>query len=143
MMRIDEAVELVMKTLDIAHGGELYILKMKAFKLGDLGEVMKERIAPKIVKKPVELKYTKLVRGEKLHEELLNEMDCINLYENEDMYLIVPEAKSTKDVNRDYPGFKKSVTEAYTSENTEMMSRDQLEAIVLDYLKDEYGFSEK
>ncbi len=140
IMRIDDAVELVMKTLEIAHGGELYILKMKAFKLGDLGEVMKERIGPKMVKKPVELKYTELVRGEKLHEELLNEMDCINLYENEEMYLIAPNTKSMKDVIQDYPSFKKSATETYTSENTEMMSKDQLETIALEYLKDEFGF---
>lgn len=51
VMRISSAVDLVLQATKITEGGELFVLKMKAFKLGDLVELMKNRIAPKLNKK--------------------------------------------------------------------------------------------
>ena len=47
IMDIPHAVELVLRTAEIAKGGEIFILKMPAIKIGDLAEASIEYYAPK------------------------------------------------------------------------------------------------
>ena len=139
IMRIEDAVELVMSTLDHAHGGELFILKMKAFRLGDLSRVMETDILPILTKKKLKIRRTKLVQGEKLHEDLLNEEDCKNLYENESMYLIPPSCMDTVNIKKKYPNFKKASTVQYSSNTVELMTWKEMQTIIQQHLADEYG----
>jgi len=143
IMRIDEAVELVMSTLDHAHGGELFILKMKAFRLGDLGQVMEKGILPIITKKNIRMRRSALVQGEKLHEDLLNQEDCKNLYENNSMYLIPPPYLDTTMKKKRYSDFWKASAVKYSSNEVKMMTKKELKDIILEYLAEEYGLKFK
>ncbi|MCK4718011.1 MAG: SDR family NAD(P)-dependent oxidoreductase [Thermoplasmata archaeon] len=139
LMRIEEAVDLVFSTMGTAHGGELFILKMDAFKLGDLGDVMTKRIAPRLIDATVSMDPVGLSKGEKLHEELLNEVDSSTLLEDDRMYMVLDHEMSDEETARRYPGFHRADVGTYSSNAVKMISNDQLEAIVLDYLKTEYG----
>jgi len=136
IMRIPEAVELVLQAAKITQGGEIFILKMKSFRLGDLAEIMKNSIAPKLNKK-VKIDYGKLVSGEKLHEDLLNKIECRNLLENDKMYIGLKDEM----INRVYKGFKKSKTVMYDSMSSQHMSLNELEKIVLEYLEEQKYYS--
>jgi FlaA1/EpsC-like NDP-sugar epimerase len=46
MMSIPKAVELVLKASEMAEGGEIFILKMLALRIGDLAEAMIQELAP-------------------------------------------------------------------------------------------------
>jgi len=130
VMKIPEAVSLVLSAAKITQGGEIFVLKMKSFKLGDLADIMKNRIAPKLNKK-IKINYAKIFSGEKLHEDLLNKVECRNLLENNEMYIVLRD-EMTK---RKYNGFKKSNIRIYDSESIKRMSLNELEKIILEYVK--------
>ena len=127
IMSISDAVNLVLKASQIAQGGEVFILKMKAFRLGDLVEVMINRIAPKLgIKEKIETISIGLAPSEKLHEELTNEVETKNLYEIDDLYVVRPENKK---LGKEYI----PVTLVnYTSDDVEMLNATELEKIVLE-----------
>jgi FlaA1/EpsC-like NDP-sugar epimerase len=47
VMSINSAVDLVFKAAAMARGGEIFVLKMPALRIGDLAEVMIEEFAPR------------------------------------------------------------------------------------------------
>ena len=48
IMTLDEAVGLVMDSLFLARGGEIFVTKMPVLRIGDLAEVMIEELAPQL-----------------------------------------------------------------------------------------------
>ena len=132
IMEIPDAVRLVTAAAEYARGGEVFILKMRAFRLGDLVEVMTERIAPRleIPRNHVRVVVSGLVAGEKLHEDLISRTEAPLLYELADMYLILSE---NVDADR-YLGISKASLPKYASNEVPLMSKAEIEQIVLDYL---------
>lgn len=132
VMEIPDAVKLVMKATKTASGGEIFILKMKAFKLKDLVEVMIERIAAKlgIPRDEIKVETIGMIFGEKLHEELINSVESGNLYEMDDMYMVIKD----KEKFLDYKGAKRINLGSYTSKDAEFISHDELENIILKYV---------
>lgn len=133
VMEIADVVRLIAKATEHAQGGEVFILKMKAFKLGDLVDVIVNRIAPrlKIAKKSIEVNITGLVPGEKLHEDLISDTESPRIYELEDMYVVLPDNESYAR----YPAMRKVNLPRYASGHVELISREEIEGIVMNYLK--------
>jgi FlaA1/EpsC-like NDP-sugar epimerase len=133
IMEIPDAVRLVIAATEYAQGGEIFILKMKAFKLGDLVDVMIERIAPRlnISKNDIRVNTSGLVAGEKLHEDLISDTEASRLYELKDMYVLLPDTASSVK----YPTVTKASLSGYASSDVELISKDQIEQIVVKYLK--------
>jgi FlaA1/EpsC-like NDP-sugar epimerase len=98
IMRISDAVKLIIEATDKL-GKEIYILPMPAFKLGDLVDVMVNKIAPKL-KVKARVENGQLLPYEKLHE---------------------------------------SLSESISSEHAKMLTKDELEQIVNEYLKERLG----
>ena len=129
IMSISEAVNLVLKASQIAQGEEVFILKMKAFRLGDLVEVMINKIAPKLgLKEKIDTISIGLAPSEKLHEELTNEVETKNLYEIDDLYVVLP------DNNRLYNDYSPVALVDYTSDDVDILNADELEKIVLELI---------
>ena len=127
IMSISDAVNLVLKASQIAQGGELFILKMKAFRLGDLVEVMINKIAPMLgIKEEIEIVSIGLAPSEKLNEELTNEVETKYLYEIDDLYAVLPE---NKHLSKDY---LPTTLVNYTSDDVDMLNANELEKIVLE-----------
>ena len=135
-MEISDAVNLVIKATKYAQGGEIFILKMKAFKLGDLVDVILTRIAPRlnIPKEDIEFNVTGLVQGEKLHEDLINQAECSRIYTLDDMYVLLPDNES----RAKYPAISTVTLSTYSSNSVELISQEDIERIVLKYLES-YG----
>jgi UDP-N-acetylglucosamine 4,6-dehydratase len=132
IMEIPEAVDLILKATELAKGNDIFILKMKAFKLGDLLEVMVDRIAPKLgIFDDVPVEISGLVRGEKLHEELINSIEANYTYKIEDIYLVL---KGNVEASN-YEEAKKVSIENYTSKDVEILSKDEIEIIVMNYIE--------
>lgn len=133
VMEISDAVELIMKATGYAQGGEVFILRMKAFKLGDLVDVILNGIARRlnIVKEKIEVNVTGLVPGEKLHEDLINDAESTRLYALDDMYVVLPDDQSYAQ----YSAVSKVSLSRYASSDVELISREEIEAIVVKYLK--------
>jgi UDP-N-acetylglucosamine 4,6-dehydratase len=136
VMEIPEAVKLIITATGYAQGREIFILKMKAFRLGDLVAVILDGIAPRlnIAKESVELNVIGLVPGEKLHEDLINDAESSRICELDDMYVVLPD-------NESYPRLAnmRSVSlPRYTSRDVELISRGEIEEIVVKYLKNRW-----
>ena len=130
---IPDAVKLVIKATEYANGGDIFILKMKAFQLGDLLDVILDRIAPRlgISKEDIEVNITGLLQGEKLHEDLINNTESNRVYELDDMYVIL---RDDENVSK-YQNIKKINLHEYTSKDVKLISKDEMEEIVMEYLK--------
>lgn len=76
-----EGVELVIKALEEAKGGETFISKIPSFKITDLARAM----APECAGKEVGIR-----EGEKLHEIMVTREDSAMTYEYEKHYIIYP-----------------------------------------------------
>ena len=133
IMGIPDAVKLVIKATEYAKGRDIFILKMKAFRLGDLLDIILDRIAPRlgISKEDIEVNVAGLISGEKLHEDLINDTESNRVYELDDMYVIL---RNNEDVSK-YQDFKKMDLHEYTSKDVELISKDEIEEIILKYLK--------
>ena len=133
IMEIPDAVRLVIAATEYAQGGEIFILKMKAFKLGDLVDVMIERIAPRlnVSKGDIKVNISGLVTGEKLHEDLINDTELSRLYELGDMYVLLPDTESATR----YPNLTKASLSTYASRDVELISKDELEEMAVTYVE--------
>jgi len=133
IIKISDAVKLIIKATEYAKGGDIFILKMKAFRLGDLLDVILDRIAPKldIPKEDIKVNVTGLVSGEKLHEDLINYTEFDRIYELDDMYVIL---RNNKDIP-EYKNIRKINLRQCSSNSVEIISREELEEIVMEYLK--------
>jgi len=136
MIEIPDAVKLVIKATKYTKGGDIFILKMNSFKLGDLVDVIAERIAPKlgINQQEITIQYTGIEWGEKLHEDLINHLESDRVYELENMYIIVKNEKCL----RSYKNIKKIKVNNYSSNQVRLFTKDELERIMLNYISKIY-----
>lgn len=115
---LEQGVELVIKALEEAHGGETFISKIPSFKITDLAEAM----LPGCEKREVGIR-----EGEKLHEIMVTREDSLHTYEYEKHFIIYPHY-NWWGVNDIIPGGKLVEPEfEYSSgTNTEWLSVEQL-----------------
>lgn len=130
---IPDAVKLVIKATEYAKGGEIFILKMKAFRLGELLDVILDRIAPRLGVSEDEIKVNRngLISGEKLHEDLINNTETNRIYELDNMYVVL---RNDEDASK-YQDIKKTDLHEYTSKDVERISKDEIEEIIMKYLE--------
>lgn len=78
---LEQGVELVIKALKEAKGGETFISKIPSFKITDLAKAM----CPDCIIKEVGIR-----EGEKLHEIMVTREDSLNTYEYKKHYIVYP-----------------------------------------------------
>ena len=134
MMSIPKAVKLVLKSAEMAKGGEIFIFKMPALRIGDLAEALIQESAPKYgyVSNEIEIKNIGKRPGEKLYEELMIEEEAENAYEDEEMFIVLPQ---TFDITGKLSynlsdNFKKSEKREYSSKNTKLLTMEEVKAII-------------
>jgi UDP-N-acetylglucosamine 4,6-dehydratase len=136
LIRTSDAVKFILKATYYAEGGDIFVPKMKAFKLSDLVEILIKYIAPKLNIPPEEIKINTIgpARGEKLHEDIIHELEIPYVHLIEDFYVIKPKIYISK--NHMTPL-------VISSRNAEIMSKEELINIVEEYLDNFYRLSAK
>ena len=94
---LEEGIQLVIKALEEAKGGETFISKIPSFRITDLAEAM----APECARKEVGIR-----EGEKLHEIMVTREDSAMTYEYDKHYIIYPHYNWWEE-SRLLPGGKK------------------------------------
>jgi UDP-N-acetylglucosamine 4,6-dehydratase/5-epimerase len=84
-MTPNDAVDLVLATVPLAKGGEIFVLKMRAMKIIDLAKTMIEVFAKNKKIKIIEIG---IREGEKLHEELITSEEVVRTKETKNMFII-------------------------------------------------------
>ncbi len=124
-MTMNQALDFIFRSLKNSKGGEVFVPKLKAYRLGDMKDAIVE-----LVGKKVETQIISVRPGEKYHESLISTDEIRNTYVNEDDYLIFD--KKTKHFS--YPnaeGIKKTnLKNGYSSNNVELLSKEELKNII-------------
>ncbi|MFC1874292.1 polysaccharide biosynthesis protein, partial [Chloroflexota bacterium] len=112
-----KAIELVLRSGLMAHGGEVFIYKMPTININDLADAM--------IKKYGQASKEIIGRraGEKMYEELMTEEEMARAYENEEMYLVAPQLFGIDHTN--YQGFSK-VKMIKNSRDTKLLSPQEI-----------------
>jgi len=92
VMTKGQAADLVLESMVMAKGGEIFITKMPVLKITDLAKVMIKALAPLSNRQSddVELKITSPRPGEKLWEELSTDEEASRLQEGDDFLVGTP-----------------------------------------------------
>lgn len=120
---LDEGIQLVVKALGEAKGGETFISKIPSFKVTDLATAM----APQAKQVEVGIR-----EGEKLHECMVPEADSLTTYEYEKNFIIFPHMEWCDMETMDVRGGKR-VPQGFvydSGNNTEWLSVDQLRELL-------------
>jgi FlaA1/EpsC-like NDP-sugar epimerase len=98
IMSLDEAVHLVIESVELSLPGDVVVTKMPAIRIGDLAEVMVREFAPRCGRDPgsVEIVVKGQRPGEKLYEELLNEEEIRRSLELKRYFVVRPAMTSGK-----------------------------------------------
>jgi FlaA1/EpsC-like NDP-sugar epimerase len=133
IMTLDEAVRLVMDSLFLARGGEIFVTKMPVLRIGDLAAVMIEELAPDFGYKPGDIAIETIGprAGEKMYEELMNEEEIRRSIELPRYFVIRPAIlPSLRDIDYVYPDMSPAgpPSHPYNSKNAGAMSKDGLRA---------------
>lgn len=119
-MTPNEAVDLVLSTVPIAKGGEIFVLKMKSMKIIDLAKTMIEVFGKNKKLKIVE---TGIREGEKLHEELITTEEVLRARESKNMY-IIPHHNS-----KEYSKLA-AVKKTYSSNSEKFMTKPEIKVFL-------------
>ena len=119
---LDEGVQLVIKALSEAKGGETFISKIPSFKITDLAQA----ILP-----GCEMPEVGIREGEKLHEIMVTTEDSFTTYEYEKHFIVYPQMTWNNKQLPDMSGHKVAEGFSYSSDNnTEWLSVEQIRELL-------------
>ncbi len=119
---LTQGVELVIKALEEAKGGETFISKIPSFKITDLAEAM----LPGCEKPEVGIR-----EGEKLHEIMVTVEDSMTTYEYEKHFIVYPQMVWNNRQKPDLSGKKVEQGFSYSSDNnTEWLTVEEIRELL-------------
>jgi len=127
-MSIPDAAKLVLTAGQMSTGGEVFVLKMPAIKIIDLALAMVGSAA-------IECKVIGRKGGEKLSEELITEEESTRAYENDEMFVVLPQGHPLIGYPEISPGktiklggkvLKKVHVTKYSSDSVELLKVPQI-----------------
>jgi len=135
IMTIEEAARLVVKSVTLSKGGEVFVTKMPVVKIPDLADVMIEILAPRHGLSPSDIE-TRMIGakpGEKLYEELMSEEEVHRSLELKDMFVVTPAFKSIyESIQYDYPDIASTqLSQSYISESEKPLSKEELKEYLI------------
>jgi FlaA1/EpsC-like NDP-sugar epimerase len=130
IMTLQEAARLVLDSVFLAKGGEVFVTKMPVVRIKDLAHVMIDELAPVHGYSPnsIDVDIIGAKPGEKFYEELMNNEEARRTVEIPEYFAILPAFKSLyHDIDYSYPGMNGvGVDDVYNSSTKESMTKDEL-----------------
>jgi len=122
---MDEALDFILESTISGKGSEVFIPKLRAYKIDDVKVALQELIDNTGEEKiPVR-------QGEKFHETLINTDEMRTTLESESKYMILQREISDQEINEQYPGFRRiTLTEPYSSNTVEKIPINELKDIL-------------
>jgi len=127
-MTPDEAVIFILESTVLAHGSEIFVPKLRAYKIEDFTQALKE------IKPYSEEKRIPRRAGDKKYETLISQDELPDVWELDDKYIIFPQViefildfPAESELPKWYSGIKKiSSIQPYTSDLVERVTKDEL-----------------
>lgn len=136
IMSIRESARLVLDSVDLMCGGEVFITKMPIIQIRDLAEVMIYELAPAFGYHPknIEISSIGYKPGEKLYEELMTLEETRRAIELDHYFAITPAFTGIyRQVCYKYPtAINRTVEKPYMSEEGPFLTREELRLFLLE-----------
>lgn len=134
MMSIEESVALVIKSMVLMQGGEVFVTQMPVIGIGDLADVLIEELAPRYGHnaKSYAVSITGPRPGEKYYEELTTEEEIARSWEFEDLIVVLPAFRNIYgyiDFSQ-YEKRGKPMTKVYNSHQEQALSKNEIRAFL-------------
>ena len=137
IMSIEESVRLVLDSVSMARGGEVFVTKMPSIRIIDLARIMIDELSEATGRRSEELAIEKIgsKAGEKLYEELLSEEEIRRTVELERYFVILPAFRAVYDnIEYDYPGIVSSnVAQPYNSRRQAPMQAEKIRSFLKEH----------
>ena len=122
---MDQAIELILTAIKKGHGGEIFVPKLKAYKL----DILKDAILD-ILKKSVKTEKIPVQQGEKFHESLINSEELRNTYEVDNLYVILDKQMHSETFSKWNNLKETSLKNQYSSDKVEILTKEKLIEII-------------
>jgi len=136
IMSIEESSQLVLDSIDLMCGGEVFITKMPVVRIADLAEVMIEELADSFGHSPssIEMKVIGMKAGEKLYEELMSQEETRRAIELKRYFAITPAFKGIyREIPYEYGDIvSNEVKDPYVSANCPVLDKEALRTFLKD-----------
>lgn len=124
ILTLDNAIDLVFKSVEYSVGGEIFILKIPAHTVVDLAEVMLEASGKKL-----KLTETGIRPGEKIHETLVTPTESIRTIEKENLFIILPQVE-IPEVEKKYKNYRNENLFRFSSDTAEKLNKADLKEML-------------
>ncbi len=123
---MNQALDFIIRALTKGTGGEVFVPKLKAYRLGDLKEALVD-----LLKQDSQTEIISVRPGEKYHESLINNDEIRNTFEDKEDYVIL-EDRLQKEAISNNPNLKRTkLKEQYSSDNVPLLTKEELKQILL------------
>jgi FlaA1/EpsC-like NDP-sugar epimerase len=135
VMTLSDAVGLVLESMQLSKGGEVFVTKMPVLNIRDMAEVMIEMLAPLYGHDPSGIHLSEIGPrpGEKAYEELMNEEEIRRAMELPHLFSIAPAFRNIYgEVDYVYDGEAgEPVHKPYHSANEPLMTKSEIKTFLL------------
>ena len=136
IMTLEQSVRLVMDSVFLARGGEVFVTKMPIARIEDLAHAMIRKLAPASGRKSedVEIRLIGLKPGEKMYEELMNDEETRRTMELDEFFVVLPAFHNIyRKINYNYgAAVPLGVDKPYNSSVEPCMDREELWQYLVD-----------
>ncbi len=123
---INEALDLIFRALKNGTGGEVYVPKLKAYRLEELKNALIE-----LMDVEVETERIPVRPGEKFHESLISLNETRNVFESKEDYILFERQTQSHDF-RKVSGFTKAnLKNEYSSDKVSLLTKQEIKEILV------------
>ena len=133
VMSIEQSVKLVLNSIQLAVGGEIFVTKMPVVRVLDIAKVLIERSRFDV--NEIEIKEIGTKPGEKLYEELMSDEETRRSIELKDFFVVLPAFSGIyKSFEYSYKDeVSRTVNNPYNSSNEVACTQEEVDALLLEY----------
>ena len=123
---MDEALNLIFRAIKNAKGGEIFIPKLKAYKVGDMKDAIIEGLNSNTESEVISIR-----PGEKIHEFLINTDELRNTFENNEDYVIIDQQLQDSEFNKENILPRTTLNQPYSSDKVDLLTKEELKEILI------------
>jgi FlaA1/EpsC-like NDP-sugar epimerase len=128
IMTLEEAVALVLQSVWLAIGGEVFVTKMSVARIEDLALTMRDALGDE----RIEIKVVGAKPGEKMYEELMNEEEVRRAFEIDSFFVVLPAFVTDRESRFPYIRGRQSIERPYHSAREPALSIQELAAYLVE-----------
>ena len=121
-----QALDLIFRALEKGIGGEIFVPKLKAYKVGDMKNAITELLNVKTKTKIIDVR-----PGEKYHEVLINKDEIRNSYENKEDYVLIDKKMIVPSTHKNQYTKNAKFVDEYSSDKVELMSVEEIKNMLI------------